>query len=136
MTANSCANLRTNDKIRVCADTHSPRRLCSDETEHQWSGGSLGLTLCVKHQSRIQSTIALSCGASERYGLVKGVASRLGSLSFLQDWVVTTKEDVFSASTAEASLHELVRELLPTRAISASLVVGTNQRRSCEDLVS
>ena len=23
MTANSCANLRTNDKIRVCADTHT-----------------------------------------------------------------------------------------------------------------
>ena len=41
---------------------------------------------CGKHQSNLQSTISLSSGESEWYGLVKGSAAGLALQSLLVDW--------------------------------------------------
>jgi hypothetical protein len=55
---------------------------------------------CVKHSSNIQSTIGLSSGESEWYGLVKGSAAGLGLQSLLHDWGVQLSLEVLSDSSA------------------------------------
>ena len=55
---------------------------------------------CVKHASNIQSTIGLSSGESEWYGLVKGSAAGLGLQSLLKDWGVELRLEVLSDSSA------------------------------------
>jgi hypothetical protein len=55
---------------------------------------------CVKHASNLQSTIALSSGESEYYGLVKGGAVGLGLQSLLQDWRLEVEIEVLSDSSA------------------------------------
>ena len=55
---------------------------------------------CVKHQSNLQSTISLSSGESEWYGVVKGSAAGLALQSLLADWGITVSIDVLSDSSA------------------------------------
>ena len=55
---------------------------------------------CVKHQSNLQSTISLSSGESEWYGLVKGSAAGLALQSLLVDWGLHLELDVLCDSSA------------------------------------
>ena len=54
----------------------------------------------VKHSSNLQSTVSLSSGESEFYGLVKGAQQGLGLQSLLLDWGLTLSLEVLSASSA------------------------------------
>jgi len=54
----------------------------------------------VKHQSNLQSTISLSSGESEWYGLVKGSAAGLALQSLLVDWGLHLELDVLCDSSA------------------------------------
>ena len=54
----------------------------------------------MKHSSNLQSTIGLSSGESEYYGIVKGAAAGLGAQSLLQDWGLTLPVEVLSDSSA------------------------------------
>ena len=55
---------------------------------------------CVKHSSNLQSTISLSSGESEYYGIVKGAACGLGMKSMLEDWSEEVEVEVLSDSSA------------------------------------
>ena len=57
-------------------------------------------THCVKHSSNLQSTIALSSGESEFYGLVKAGATGLGLRSLLEDWGIETHVRLRTDSSA------------------------------------
>ena len=54
----------------------------------------------VRHSSNLQSTIALSSGESEFYGLVKGAAAGLGAQALLADWGLNLSVEVLSDSSA------------------------------------
>ena len=45
----------------------------------------------IRHGSNMQTTIALSSGESEYYGLVKGCAAGLGQQSLLRDWATSLR---------------------------------------------
>ena len=55
---------------------------------------------CVRHASSVQSTIALSSGESEWYGLARCSAARLGSQSVLCDWCAQVSLEVLSDRSA------------------------------------
>ena len=52
------------------------------------------------HSANLQSTIGLSSGESEFYGLVKGAAVALGLQAILADWGLPVSADVASDSSA------------------------------------
>jgi len=54
----------------------------------------------VKHGSNLQTTVALSSGESEYYGLVKGGAAGLGLQSLLSDWGFDWEVELSSDSSA------------------------------------
>ena len=54
----------------------------------------------LKHGSNLQSTIALSSGESEFYGLVKGASIGLGLDSLMLDWGLKLKLELASDSSA------------------------------------
>ena len=54
----------------------------------------------MKHGSNLQSTISLSSGEAEWYGLVKGSAVGLCLKAMLADWGITVTLDVLSDSSA------------------------------------
>ena len=54
----------------------------------------------VKHGCNLQSTIALSSGESEFYGLVKGASVGLGLHSLFLDWGIKMKTELASDSSA------------------------------------
>ena len=54
----------------------------------------------VKHASNLQSTIGLSSGESEFYGIVKGASVGLGLQSLLADWGLSFSVEVLSDSSA------------------------------------
>ena len=57
-------------------------------------------THTVKTACNLQSTIALSSGESEWYGLVKGSAVGLGFQSLMADWNISLSLEVLSDSSA------------------------------------
>jgi len=66
----------------------------------------------VKTSSNLQSTVSLSSGESEYYGMVKGAASALGLQALLADWGIEatiTLESDSSAARAFASRRGLGR---------------------------
>eukprot|EP00971_Amphidinium_carterae_P353001 6492793-Amphidinium_carterae.1 len=58
----------------------------------------------VHHGSNLQSTIALSSGESETYGIVKGVSVGLGLQALLKDWNLVTEVEVLCDSSAARSI--------------------------------
>ena len=58
----------------------------------------------VRHCSNLQSTIALSSGESEYYGIVKGAAAGLGLQALLADWGLQVGVVVSSDSSAARSI--------------------------------
>ena len=98
MTANIMESQNMPDSIRVFVDTDHAG--CA-VTRRSTTGlaAMLGRHTC-KHQSNMQSTIGLSSGESEWYGLVKGSAVGLGLQSLLRDWGLDLKLEVLSDSSA------------------------------------
>ena len=54
---------------------------------------------CMKHCSNL-TTVSLSSGENEFYGLVKGAATGLGSQLLSQDWKIPVAVEVLSDSSA------------------------------------
>ena len=54
----------------------------------------------IKHSSNLQSTVSLSSGEAEYYGLVKGGSVGLGLRSLLEDWGLEAKIEIRSDSSA------------------------------------
>lgn len=98
MTANEFPEQNMPEQIKAFVDTdHAGCAL----TRRSTTGLAMMLGRhCVKHSSNIQSTIGLSSGESEWYGLVKGSASGLGLQSMLQDWGIRIRLEVLSDSSA------------------------------------
>ena len=55
---------------------------------------------CIKHGSNLQTTVSLSSGESEYYGLVKGGCTGLGLRSLAKDWGFEWQLEVGSDSSA------------------------------------
>ena len=104
MTANVMIEQAMPTKIRAYVDTDHAG--CA-VTRRSTTG--LALTLgrhTTKTQSNMQSTIGLSSGESEWYGLVKGSAAGLGFQSLLRDWGVNLELEVASDSSAARGCAE------------------------------
>ena len=86
------------DKIRIYVDTdHAGCAVTRKST-----GGFVAMvgSHVIKHGSNLQSTIALSSGESEYYGLVKGASIGLGLISLMLDWGLKLKLELASDSSA------------------------------------
>ena len=98
MTANVMKEQGEVSKIKVCVDTdHAGCALTRRSTTGLATllGGH-----CTSHKSNMQSTIGLSSGESEWYGLVKGSAAGLALQSHLADWGEILPLEVCSDSSA------------------------------------
>ena len=98
MTANVMKEQNPQDCIRAFVDTdHAGCGI----TRRSTAGLCLMLGAhCVKHQSNLQSTISLSSGESEWYGIVKGSAAGLALQSLMMDWGWSQNLTVLSDSSA------------------------------------
>jgi hypothetical protein len=98
MTANVMKQQKMPNTIRVYVDTdHAGCAI----TRRSTTGMVMMLGMhTVKTACNLQSTIALSSGESEWYGLVKGSAVGLGFQSLLLDWNIDLKLEVLSDSSA------------------------------------
>ena len=104
MTANVMEEQNMPESIRVFVDTDHAG--CA-VTRRSTTGlaATLGKHTC-KHQSNLQSTIGLSSGESEWYGIVKGAAVGLGLQSLLRDWGLELKLEVLSDSSAARGMSQ------------------------------
>ena len=86
------------DRIRVYVDTdHAGCGI----TRRSTTGLAVMLNNhCVLHKSNLQSTISLSSGESEWYGLVKGCAVGFSTQAMLADWGLRLPVEVMSDSSA------------------------------------
>jgi hypothetical protein len=98
MTANVMKHQRLPNGIRVYVDTDHAG--CA-VTRRSTTGMVLMLGMhTVKTACNLQSTIALSSGESEWYGLVKGSAVGLGFQSLMADWGINLSLEILSDSSA------------------------------------